>query len=294
MVADALYAFPSARAKVAAIAGTDQGLGSFLESVQPGFSLLPALDKKAGAESYAALRPGLVILKGALRASLGVNLEKLGIRTMYLELESPEDYYRDFAALGAVFGEEARARELIAYYQDIVARTARAAAGAKKPRVLALQVSGDGYEVPPDTWMQTRMVEMAGGEPVWKGSNPGSGWTVVGPEQIAAWNPDVVLVISYGSNAAPIAAKLAADPRFKALAAVKAGKVLGFPQDYYSWDQPDTRWGLGLLWLTEVLNPGRMPGFSLKAEARRFYSLFYGFGEAAFDANVAPRFTGTW
>ena len=43
---------------------------------------------------------------------------------------------------------------------------------------------------------------------------------------------------------------MAADPRFSGLKAAKTGRVLGFAQDFLSWDQPDARWGLGLLWLT--------------------------------------------
>jgi iron complex transport system substrate-binding protein len=86
---------------------------------------------------------------------------------------------------------------------------------------------------------------------------------------------------------------MASDPRFSGLKAAKTGTIVGFTQDFLSWDQPDTRWGLGLLWLTDVVYPGSMAGYSTEAEARRFFSLFYGFSPAAFDAQIGTRLRGT-
>ena len=296
MVADAVYMFPSARPRVVAIGGTDQGLGVFLETVAPGFSALPSFPRQAGVEVYASHRPDLVILKSSLKKSLGAGLEALGIRTLYLSVETPDDYYAELALLGRTFGDEKRAAELIGYYQNVVATAAGASAAATKkgdkPRVLLVQASGDGFEVPPDGWIQTTLVEMAGGQAIWKGANPGGGWAKVGPEQIAAWNPDVLLVVSYSESATDAAARMAADPRFSSLKAAKTGRLHGFAQDFLSWDQPDARWGLGLLWLTDALHPGSMPGYTAESSARRFYALAYGFDDAAFAAQVAPRLRG--
>lgn len=299
MVADVVYAFPAARSRVVAVGGTDQGLGVFLSTVDPGFSALPSFDRQAGVEVYASHRPDLVLLKSSLRASIGSGLETLGIRTAYLSLESPEDFYVDIATVGTLFGASDRAKELTDYYHGIVdtveraSKAALAVRGAVRPRVLVAQAVGDGFEVPPDSWIQTRLVELAGGTPVWKGANPGSGWAKVGPEQIAAWNPDVFVIISYKEKASAIAARTLSDQRFALLKAAKDGRVVGFPQDFLSWDQPDTRWGLGLLWLTDVLFPGSMPGYRAESEARRFFALFYGFGDAAFNAQVLPRMGGS-
>ncbi len=298
LVADAVYAFPSARSRVVAVGGTDQGLGVFLETVSRGFSALPSFDRQAGVETYASFAPDLVILKSSLKKSIGAGLETLGIKTAYLSLESPEDYYAELATIGRMFGDPGRAATLVDYYKGIVATAERASASASakagaKARVLLVQAAGDGFEVPPDSWMQTRLVELAGGVAVWKGSNPGSGWATVGPEQIAAWNPDVLVVVSYKERSTAVAARLAADPRFSGLKAAKTGRIVGFAQDFLSWDQPDTRWGLGLLWLTGILYPDSMPGYSSEAEARRFFSLFYGFDAAAFDAQIVPRIRGT-
>ncbi|MBN2874727.1 MAG: ABC transporter substrate-binding protein [Spirochaetales bacterium] len=298
MVADVVYAFPSARSRVVAVGGTDQGLGVFLGAVHPGFSSLPPFDRQAGIEAYAAFNPDLVILKSSLKKSLGTGLETLGIQTAYLSLETPEDYYKDLAAVGRVFGDSARAALLVSYYRGVVETAATAAATAlrtgvaRKPRVLLAQAAGDGFEVPPDGWMQSLLVELAGGIPVWKGANPAGGWAKIGPEQIAAWDPDVFIVVSYREPATAVAARTAADSRYAGLRAAKNGTLVGFAQDFLSWDQPDTRWGLGLLWLSNLLYPGAIPGYSAEAEARRFFQLFYDLDAASFDANVRPRLRG--
>ncbi len=297
MVADLAYAFPEARAAVAAVAGSDQGLGSFLVNVDPGYLSKPALDRTAGAESYAALKPDLVILKSSMRKSLGAQLDALALRSLYLDLETPDDYYRDIAALGAAFGAGGRAAELSAYYRNVVEKARANAAAGKKPRVLVLQASlasGEAFDVPPKAWMQSVLVGLAGGEAVWLDANPGEGWGRVGFEQIAAWNPDLLVVINYRDRVDATVAALRKDPRFASLACGASGRILGFPQDWYSWDQPDTRWGLGLLWLAKAIRPSEFASLDILAEARAFYRLFYGFDSGAFDAQVAPRLKGDY
>ena len=261
LVADAVYAFPSVRSRVIAVGGTDQGLGVFLTELDSSFPSKPLMDRNASAEVYASYRPDLVIFKGSLRKGVGGDLEKLGVRVHYLDLETPEDYYRDLESLGRLFSEEARAAELVGYFRGVVDLAARGtAAAAKKPRVLVLQAAGEAWEVPPAAWMQTRLVQMAGGLPVWLGANPGDGWARVGFEQIAVWNPDVILVIDYRRGVNAAVARLKSDPNFALLAAGRSGAIWGFPQDFFSWDQPDTRWALGLLWTAKIPAPGPLSG----------------------------------
>ncbi len=241
---------------------------------------------------YASYKPELAIFKSSLRKGVGSSLEALGVRVHYLDLETPEDYYRDLEGLGRLFAAESRAAELIAYYKGVVDKVTRAAESASKPRVLVLQAVGDSFEVPPSSWMQTRVVQMAGGNPIWLGANPGAGWAKVGFEQIAAWNPDAILVINYREDVDAVVAKMRSDSRFALLKAGKAGAIKGFPQDFFSWDQPDTRWILGLVWVGKTLHPDAFAKISLEAEARLFYRTLYGFGDAAFDRAVKPRLKG--
>jgi iron complex transport system substrate-binding protein len=136
------------------------------------------------------------------------------------------------------------------------------------------------------------MVQDAGGTPVWKDANLGKSWTKVTIEQIAAWNPDVIFLVSYFSPVSDVAKQLKADPQWAALSAVKNNKLYAFATDVYSWDEADARWILGLTWMAGKLHPELFPGLDLKAEAQTFYKTLYGMDEAAFTAKIVPTFTG--
>ncbi|HON88048.1 MAG TPA: ABC transporter substrate-binding protein [Spirochaetales bacterium] len=293
MVADVVYAFPELRNSVIAIAGTDQGLGSFLELVSPGFLSKPQPDRNASVETYAGYKPDIFIFKSTMKPTLGKGLEDLGFKVLYLDLESPEDYYKDITALGKLFGLEARANALIQYYKTKVSFVQNLKKPDKLPKVLVVQYTADGLMVPPDSWIQTRMIAMAGGIPIWKGSNPGSGWAKVSPEQLQAWNPDIMLVINYREDAKLAAQKIMKDNAYKAINAIKTGKVFGFAQDFYSWDQPDTRWILGLLWVAKIINPENTQTVQIREEAFEFFNYFYGIDRSAFEEKIAIKFGGS-
>jgi iron complex transport system substrate-binding protein len=140
--------------------------------------------------------------------------------------------------------------------------------------------------------MQTRLVEMAGGAPVWADANPGKGWTQVSLEQVAAWDADHIFVISYSQDAAKVVATLKNDPQWQALRAMQDGRLHAFPGDLYSWDQPDTRWTLGLTWLAGRLHPERFPNLDIVGEALQFYQTLYGLDQAFFDQHIRTTFKG--
>ena len=295
MVADAVYLFPGAGERVLAIAGADQGLGSFLSAIDPSYGKKIILDRNAGVETYAALKPDRVLLKSAMKKSLGVGLDALGIPQLYLNLETPEDYFNDIRSLGSLFEMEARAEAVAGFYRkkldwlDALPRQGRA------PRILLVQASSvqEGtWDVPPSAWMQTKLVEMAGGEALWKEANPGSGWASVNAEQIAAWNPEVILVVDYRRDSRIAAKALASLPALAVTRAVKEGRVVGFAQDFYSWDQPDARWILGLEWLHRVLWPGAHSSGSMLESAKEFFSFMYSMNPEVFSKTVLPRLSG--
>jgi iron complex transport system substrate-binding protein len=68
--------------------------------------------------------------------------------------------------------------------------------------------------------------------------------------------------------------------------------MFGFASDLYSWDQPDTRWGLGLLWLASKIHPDLFPDLDMQHEAQVFYQELYGMDEAAFLKDILPTFAG--
>jgi iron complex transport system substrate-binding protein len=296
MIADAAYLFPGAAEKVIGMGDASQGSGNFIQLIDPNYAAKQTLDRDAGAEQVAALQPDLVILKSYLAESVGAPIEALGVPVVYIDFETPEQYSRDLTILGKVFGDEARAAEIAAFYQSKMDEIAQAVKDAPKPRVLLLYYNDkDGniaFNVPPLSWIQTQMVEVAGGEPIWADANPAEGWTQVTLEQIAAWDADQIFVISYFKSPTEVVDGLKADPNWQAIRAVKDNQIYAFPGDLYSWDQPDPRWILGLTWLAGKIHPDLFPTLDMTAEAQTFYQSLYGLDEAFVEQNIIPTFKG--
>ena len=299
MIADAIYTFPEAGKKVIALGSTAQGSGNFIPMIDPAFKDKITLEENAGAEAIAAAKPDCVIMKSTNATSLGAPVEALGLPVVYLDFENPEQYQRDLKTLGQLFQNPDRAAKVAAYYQGKLDEVTKALSTLKeeqKPGTLVLYYSEKegavSFNVPPLGWMQTIIVKTAGGKPVWEDTNPSKGWTKVNLEQIAAWDPEYIFVIAYFNPVDDVIAKLKADPQWQNLKAVKSNQLFGFAKDVYSWDQPDTRWVLGLQWAASKLHPDLIKGWDVTKASKDFYKELYGMDEAAYNKNIAPLLAG--
>lgn len=297
MIENAIHLFPEAREKGVDFLGGHFAqraeAGDFLALVAPDHAAAAIRGGEAGVEQIAATQPDVVLMKSSVRRT-GDALDGAGLPVVFLDFETPAQYERDLAILGQMLAATNRAGELIAYYRGVQAavraQTADLAAAAT-PRTLLIQYAARSgtvaFSVPPPDWIQTEMVELAGGSPVWKDAAQPGGWTVVNLEQIAAWDPDVVLVVNYRGYAAQTVETLLGDPSWKALRATRTRRIYAVPGDYCSWDQPDPRWGLGLLWMATRLHPDRFADVDLSSEIYRFYAL-YGLEADAVREHVLP------
>ena len=136
------------------------------------------------------------------------------------------------------------------------------------------------------------MVELAGGNPIWAAMEGGQGWTVVNLEQIAAWNPDQIYLIDYAGAASEITADLKSSPLWMDLEAVQNDRLYAFGFDFYSWDQPDTRWILGLQWLATRVHPDLTAELDILAEVSSFYQTLYFMDQDRIETEVLPILTG--
>lgn len=294
---DAAYMFPEAQGRIAAMGMANQGHGNFVSLLDGDYDRKAIFQIEASAEQMTSAKPDLVILKSYLAGKVGKAVEQLDIPVVYLEFETPENYARDLAILGKIFQNDKRSQELIDYYSMKTDAVKKATEGVTvKPRVLLLYYrEKDGvvaFNVPPQTWIQTQLVRLAGGVPVWESANSGQGWKVVTLEQVAAWDADQIFIISYLKNSAEIAASLKTSPEWQALRAVREGNLAGFPADFYSWDQSDARWILGLSWLAARLHPASFPDFDILQEAKEFFRVLYRVDEPLFESKIRPALRG--
>jgi iron complex transport system substrate-binding protein len=295
MLVDALYLFPGVSERVVAVGRTNQGIGDFFPVLDDDPQDKRRLGRSAGAEEILASDPDLVILKSQMRSSLGSALESAGATVLYLDLETPQQYARDIRVLGDVLGQPGRAEEIVSLFEARARAVREATSGRERPEVLVLSytTSGEDYSfrVAPESWIQTDQVRLAGGEPVWFEAVGSPGWNGVTFEQIAAWDPEAVVLISYRTDPAEAKRRVLANELWGALQAVRAGRVYAMPSDYYSWGQPDTRWILGAEWMAHVLHP-EVADRPFEQRVRAFFAEFYGIEGDAYREHIAPRLSG--
>ncbi len=237
--------------------------------------------KDANVETVKSLNPDVVFTAYWGSEKINEAIESLGIPVIALNLETVNGYLNGLLTIGKILGKKERAERAISYYRSVVDfitnRTSKLKE-SEKPRVLLIEYSmkDKAFKAPGREFFQNRLIEMAGGESVSK-DLPG-GWNVVNVEQVAKWNPDVIIVVSYSLKNPPtkVKAEILNDPAWQTIKAVKEGKVYAMPNDGESWDYPAPKWILGLYWLAKVLHPELFSDVDVKAKANEFYREFYG------------------
>ncbi len=299
LLANALYLFPEASQRIVGIEDRTQSASPILPVIDPDPGDKIFFERNAGPEQIAPAQPDVVILKSYMAESLGEPLETVGITVVYLDLETPEQFFRDIDIIGKLFGNSERAQEVQSYYQqrlDLIKVATADISEAQKPSVLLIQYSDKGgdvaFKIPPASWLQTTMVELVGGSPIWTEASETGGWTIVNFEQIAAWNPDQIYVIYYPGDARPITDDLKSDAKWQAIQAVQQDQLFAFPGDYLSWDQPDTRWIMGLSWLFTKVHPELADDIDIMQEVNQFYEQLYRLDQETIQSEVTPDLNG--
>ncbi|AYG57836.1 ABC transporter substrate-binding protein [Rhizobium jaguaris] len=97
------------------------------------------------------------------------------------------------------------------------------------------------------------------------------GLTQMTPQQIVAWNPDMIL-----AEDGKFAAAVKSDPQWAGVKAVKDGKLFVPPSLPFGWfdSPPGVNRLIGIRWLETLLYPQLFKN-DLSADARGFYKLFY-------------------
>ncbi len=298
MPALALFLFPEAQEMEISLSKTDQGLGDFFPLVWPHINPGGRLDQNASVEELITKQSDLILLKATHYESMGKKLDQVGVKNFTLSLETWDEWQAELIQLGKLLGSEERARHVLDVYEKRIAALKQRVAHLsddQKPDVLLLQGARSdnaySFKIAPDSWLQTWVVELVGGNPVWKGSNKAaSGWSVVTFEQIAAWDPDLIVTISYNTPASIYQDAILDSPVWKELAAVRTGKVYASPSDLMNYIQPVASWILGAQWLAKTIHPELFSDLDMDAEIRSFYTDFYGITDTTLLDEFVSRF----
>lgn len=179
--------------------------------------------------------------------------------------------------LGRVTDRQARAEELVAFFQETIDRVAKAVNGVpleQRPRAYlafwsSLTRTPVSYEP----------VEVAGGRNIGRGlipSYPGSDGASISVERLVRFEPDIILVHgNYPPGERKITVNgILGDRRLASLQAVR-GKNVFYTFGFWSWWDP-AQVLVETLYLAKVFHPALFREVSLAREANAIYHRFYG------------------
>lgn len=301
MPANALFLFPEVQQMDVTLSKTDQGLGDFFSSLRPSLDEQPRLDQQASVEEIAATNPDLVLIKTANYESVGKKLDQLGVPNFTMNLETYDEWKVELAELGKLLKNTFRATQILDIYErrlSAITKKVAAIPESQKKRVLFLQGvsenNANSFKIAPEAWMQTWMVEQVGAIAVWKGANlAANGWSTVSFEQIAAWDPEVIYVVSYKSLSDPFVEAIYSSPIWKSLDAVKNNQVKSTPADMLSYMQPVSSWILGAEWMAKDLYPQLFADVDMDEMVRTFYTQMYSITDTTKLDTIVSKFNAS-
>ena len=248
----------------------------FYSIIDKDFQRKLKLARELSIEELLKLKPSLILVSYWKCFSRRVKqMEALGLPVFCVRVENVSDIYRFITVLGKVLGCEKRAEEIVSYYKSLVNKLRERLAGIEtRPRVLILYYSGKehAFRTFGGDMFQCKLVEMAGGVCV---SANLSGKKTVNVEQVAKWNPDYIIVIGYRVPGPKAREILLSDPAWRAIEAVRDGRVYVVPSDGENWIDPCPKWVLGLYWLAKLLHPSALKDISIEKLASSFYEKLY-------------------
>ena len=197
-------------------------------------------------EAVLGARPDLVVLYASNEnRDAATRFRAAGVQTLTLRIDSIAQFRRAVATLGRVLGDTMAARTLVDSVDRTLARVRSATQGAARPATFWKAWDSPVIAIGGGSFL-TELVEIAGGRNIY-GDDPRPSLDVT-IEDVVRRDPDVVLA---GPESA---ARMRAAPAWRALRAVRDGRVLIV--DTTLVGRPGVRLGEAAVSLARLLHPG--------------------------------------
>ena len=238
-------------------------------------------------ETLIAAHPDVLLVSaGSFTADSMAQFKTANIPVVQMPAATFDDLKTTVRITGDVLGGQAVsiAADYINYLntniQKVTAVTSTIPA-AQKPNVFHtsqyLILSTDGANSLIDAW-----INYAGGIDVASKDITGNQKAVTA-EQIAAWNPDIIIV-GTAPNSDNVKAILS-DPKWSSTNAVKNKKVIANPTGDYLWDRYSAEEALQILWAAKLLYPDKFTNIDINQETKNFYSKYFHYTLTDSDLN---------
>lgn len=249
-----------------------------LAAVDPIFAAMPKTQDQTGHainyESLIALRPQCAFVYSSFDRSEMRQLEDAGIKVVAVKGETLEESFEAVRLMARVLDCEKRGEEFIADCRRLLSLVKDRVGHLPAEKRLRVVFAGPKsvYTIATGEMLQNQMLELAGAVNV--GASLKGFWSDVSPEQLAAWNPDVIFI---GSSLASYGVQeVLGNSQFKVLKAVQARKVYVFPSNIGWWDYPAPQCILGTVWAAKTLYPEQFRDVDIVKTADEYYARYVG------------------
>jgi iron complex transport system substrate-binding protein len=249
-----------------------------LAAVDPEFAAMPKTQDQTGHtinyESLIALRPQCAFVYASFSQSEMNQLEDAGIKVIAVRGETIEESFEAIRLIAKALNCEKKGEEYIGDCQHLLSLVQDRIRNISAEKRLRVAFAGPKsvYTIATGEMLQNQMLERAGAINV--GSSLKGFWSDVSPEQLAAWNPDVIFI---GSSLATYGAQeVLSNSQFKAVKAVQKQKVYVFPSNIGWWDYPAPQCVLGVLWTAKILYPEMFTDVDVLKIADEHYAKYVG------------------
>ena len=251
--------------------------GEAIARMDPAFTGKPQLvhGHAVNNEAILALKPDLAIVYASFDTSEVDRMENAGIRVIAVKGETYRESFESVRLVGRILGREKEAEGYIAACEQILSLTTRRLDRIPAEKKLKVMFSGprNMYTVATGEMLQSRVLEGAGAYNVAR--NLKGFWAAVSPEQIVAWNPDVIFLgsglDSYGVK------EMLANTQLQGVKAVRNKRIHVFPSNIGWWDYPAPHCALGTIWTAKTLYPDQFADIDIKVTADKFYKKYMGY-----------------
>ncbi|MDY6895882.1 MAG: ABC transporter substrate-binding protein [Thermotogota bacterium] len=223
-------------------------------------------------ETVASLNPDLVILFPHNQAEFTASkLETLGISTIIINPESLEEIRETNRLLGEVLGLEDRAKIVDNQFDNILKLLEKAKNLLENQKKVVYFANSQILDTVGKGMMQTDMIEWAGG--INPAAQSDAGFIKISPEQLIAWNPDVIVTSQTFQGDIE---ELYKEEKYQNINAFKNKQIYRFPSVLEPWDYPSPSSYLGMLWLATKIHPELFSDIDFDKVADEFYYTLYG------------------
>lgn len=264
-----------------AVAGVDYGIYQDQAAYKGRFradQVIGKSQRELNYEKIVALAPQALILTGnGAWAEAEKKLAPFGIQVLVVDAYDTERFAENCALLGTLFGQEARARELAAFFAEKLAYVARQLQGVEKKTVYFEYRRAGNTTVPGDYFY--RMVECAGGKNVFADARSVS----VGEETVVLRNPAYIVKVGQANVSASYAPptreafaarkrELCGRPGWDAIDAVRNDRILLLSHFCHGGASKL----VGALYIAKYLYPERLPKLQPEAVFREWLVKYQG------------------